>query len=367
MVARQAELATELGAERIRAVATAAIRNASNARELVAAVERRAGIPLEVLTGEAEAGLAFRGAAYAVEAEGTLVVIDVGGGSTEIAVGSAGGGVERADRSRSAHRCWRNAHLRADPPSESERAALRDEVSRALEEFEPPAVDQAVAVGGSATSLLHLAGRELGPAELDRALETLCSGARRGAGRALSGSTPYACGCSPPVCSCWRSWHVGSIGHYGSEGAACARASFSRWAENAERLRAGSAGAVSAFTRRDLAVAILHRARRRRCEKAEKRYRRRLGVEPVAEAEVGVDVAPVAARPPRASAAASRRRRPPSARSAGTAAARPPRRARCGTRPGPLRRASATSSDSSLHRQERPAGRRHGRETRRAG
>jgi exopolyphosphatase/guanosine-5'-triphosphate,3'-diphosphate pyrophosphatase len=175
VVARQAELATELGAERIRAVATAAIRSASNARELVAAVERRAGIPLEVLTGEAEARLAFRGAAYAVEAEGTLVVIDVGGGSTEIAVGSAGGGVERAESIPIGSSVLAERHLRADPPSESERAALRDEVARALEHFEPPAVDQAVAVGGSATSLLHLAGRELGPEELDRALETLCS------------------------------------------------------------------------------------------------------------------------------------------------------------------------------------------------
>jgi exopolyphosphatase / guanosine-5'-triphosphate,3'-diphosphate pyrophosphatase len=175
VVARQAELATELGAERIRAVATAAIRNASNARELVAAVERRAGIPLEVLTGEAEAGLAFRGAAYAVEAEGTLVVIDVGGGSTEIAVGSASGGVERAESIPIGSSVLAERHLRADPPTEVERAALRDEVVRALEHFEPPAVDQAVAVGGSATSLLHLAGRELGPEELDRALEMLCS------------------------------------------------------------------------------------------------------------------------------------------------------------------------------------------------
>ena len=70
VVARQVELATELGAEQIRAVATAAIRNAANPQDLVAAVERRAGVTLEVLTGEAEAGLAFRGAANAVDADG---------------------------------------------------------------------------------------------------------------------------------------------------------------------------------------------------------------------------------------------------------------------------------------------------------
>ena len=87
VVAEQAELARELGAERIRAVATAAIRRAANAPDLVAAVERDAGLPLEVLRGDEEARLAFRGAARAASVLGTLAVIDVGGGSTEIAVG----------------------------------------------------------------------------------------------------------------------------------------------------------------------------------------------------------------------------------------------------------------------------------------
>jgi exopolyphosphatase / guanosine-5'-triphosphate,3'-diphosphate pyrophosphatase len=175
VVAQQAELARELGAERIRVVATAAIRRAANARDLVAAVERRSGIELEVLTGEDEARLAFRGAARAVGATGTLVVIDVGGGSTEIAVGSAAGDIERAESIPIGSSVLAERHLRADPPSEVERAALRDEVARTLEHFEPPSADQAVAVGGSASSLLHLAGRELGPDELDRALGTLCS------------------------------------------------------------------------------------------------------------------------------------------------------------------------------------------------
>ena len=175
VVARQAELAGELGAKRIRAVGTAAIRQAANAQGLVAAIQRRAGIELEVLTGEDEARLAFRGAAHAVAATGTFLVIDVGGGSTEIAVGSVRTGVERAESIPIGSSVLAERHLRADPPSESERAALRDEVARTLENLELPTADQAVAVGGSATSLLHLAGRELGPDELDSALDTLCS------------------------------------------------------------------------------------------------------------------------------------------------------------------------------------------------
>jgi exopolyphosphatase/guanosine-5'-triphosphate,3'-diphosphate pyrophosphatase len=175
VVARQAGLAEERGAEQIRAVATAAIRLASNAPDLVAAVERRAGIELEVLTGEEEAELAFHGAASAVGEEGRLAVIDVGGGSTEIAVGTAAGGVESAESISIGSSVLAERHLRADPPSEPERAALRDEIARALDHFEPPTVDLAVAVGGSASSLLHLAGRELGPDALERAVTTLCS------------------------------------------------------------------------------------------------------------------------------------------------------------------------------------------------
>jgi len=175
VVARQTELAGELGAERIRAVGTAAIRKAANARDLVSAVKRRAGIDLEVLTGEEEARLAFRGAARTVGSAGTILVADVGGGSTEIAVGRADTGVERAESIPIGSSVLAERHLRGDPPSGSEQAALRAEVAHALQDLEIPRVDQAVAVGGSATSLLHLAGRELAPDALDRALATLCS------------------------------------------------------------------------------------------------------------------------------------------------------------------------------------------------
>jgi len=174
VVAGHAELARELGAERIRAVATAAIRRAANARELVAAVEREAGLPLDVLEGEDEARLAFRGASRAAGVLGTLAVIDVGGGSTEIAVGSAGGRIVHAESIPVGSSVLAERHLSGDPPTAPELEALRDDVVRAFERYEAPAVEHAVAVGGSASSLLHLAGAELGPNELARALDMLC-------------------------------------------------------------------------------------------------------------------------------------------------------------------------------------------------
>jgi exopolyphosphatase / guanosine-5'-triphosphate,3'-diphosphate pyrophosphatase len=102
-------------------------------------------------------------------------VIDVGGGSTEIAIGTAGGNVMHVESIPVGSSVLAERHLATDPPSAAEVEAVREEVASAFGRFKPPAVDHAVAVGGSASSLLHLAGVELGPAELARALEELCA------------------------------------------------------------------------------------------------------------------------------------------------------------------------------------------------
>jgi exopolyphosphatase/guanosine-5'-triphosphate,3'-diphosphate pyrophosphatase len=175
VVADQAARARSLGADRIRVVATAAIRCAHNARDLVGAIERQAGLPLDVLEGEEEARLAFRGAASAAGVVGTLAVIDVGGGSTEIAIGSGDGRVVHAESIPVGSSLLAERHLSADPPAAHELEAVREDIARAFARFEPPAVDHAVAVGGSASSLLHLGEPELGSMELARALDTLCA------------------------------------------------------------------------------------------------------------------------------------------------------------------------------------------------
>jgi exopolyphosphatase / guanosine-5'-triphosphate,3'-diphosphate pyrophosphatase len=175
VVADQAERARSLGVDRIRVVATAAIRCAHNARDLVGAIERQAGLPLDVLEGEEEARLAFRGAASAAGVVGTPAMIDVGGGSTEIAIGSGDGRVVHAESIPVGSSLLAERHLSADPPAAHELEAVREDIARAFARFEPPAVDHAVAVGGSASSLLHLGEPELGSMELARALDTLCA------------------------------------------------------------------------------------------------------------------------------------------------------------------------------------------------
>ena len=82
------ELATVLGAQRIRFCATSAARDAANADELNDGVESILGVRPEVLTGEAEAHASFLGATRGTT--GSALVVDIGGGSTELVVGADG-------------------------------------------------------------------------------------------------------------------------------------------------------------------------------------------------------------------------------------------------------------------------------------
>ena len=89
VVAEQVALAEQAGAQAIRAVATAVIRRAANRDEFCAAIRAHGGVEVCVLDGEEEARLAFLGATRTLgrALHGRVAVVDVGGGSTEIAVG----------------------------------------------------------------------------------------------------------------------------------------------------------------------------------------------------------------------------------------------------------------------------------------
>lgn len=175
VVLRQARAARELGATEIVAVATAAIRTAPNRDELCAAVEEAIGQPLEVLAGGEEARLSFVGAArtLATPATGTMAVVDVGGGSTEIAIGSPDGSVEWSESFRIGSGFLADSYLRSDPPSVAELGAVREHVTGVFEGLETPPAETAVAVGGTATSLRRLVGAELAHETLERGVRVL--------------------------------------------------------------------------------------------------------------------------------------------------------------------------------------------------
>jgi exopolyphosphatase/guanosine-5'-triphosphate,3'-diphosphate pyrophosphatase len=175
VVRTQSKVAREVGAEEIVTVATAAIRQAANRDELVAAVENAGGMPLKVLSDEEEARLSFVGATRTLlqPADGTIAVIDVGGGSTELAVGEPEGNMAWSASFRIGSGFLADSYLRSDPPSIDELEKVRRHVVGTFEGLDPPPADSAVAVGGTATSLRRLVGAELSHETLERGIRVL--------------------------------------------------------------------------------------------------------------------------------------------------------------------------------------------------
>ena len=140
---------------------TAPGRQAENSEELVAALSRAAGVRVRVLSKEEEGTLAYRGAVLTTDVSlpSRIAVCDVGGASTEIAVGNPLASPE-----------WI-----ASVDLGSVRLTARDgdhqvEAADAFGAVDPPEVEAALAVGGSARATRRLVGAELGEAELAEAL-----------------------------------------------------------------------------------------------------------------------------------------------------------------------------------------------------
>jgi exopolyphosphatase / guanosine-5'-triphosphate,3'-diphosphate pyrophosphatase len=178
VVLGQVAVAREHGAQEIRGVATAAIRTAANGTALVQAIAAGTGLEVEIVSGEDEARLAFRGAAAMLEPATAarchrLGVIDVGGGSSEVVVGSAPDRVGWWASLPIGSGALTEHCLHTDPPSPEELQSARREVAAALAGLAPPSPEVVVAVGGSATSLGRLAGAVLDAAAFERALAVL--------------------------------------------------------------------------------------------------------------------------------------------------------------------------------------------------
>jgi exopolyphosphatase/guanosine-5'-triphosphate,3'-diphosphate pyrophosphatase len=177
VVSEQVRVARELGATEVKGVATAAIRQASNGPVLVEAVGHACGLAVKILSEADEARLAFVGAARTLGhvPAGRLGVVDVGGRSSELVLGTAPDRVSwyhsvAIGSGELADRC-----LRSDPPSRAQLDAARESVAGALGSFEVPRPVEAVAVGGSATSLRRLAGPLLDADAFERSLKLLGS------------------------------------------------------------------------------------------------------------------------------------------------------------------------------------------------
>jgi exopolyphosphatase/guanosine-5'-triphosphate,3'-diphosphate pyrophosphatase len=175
VVSTQVRLAREMGADDITIVATAAVRGAPNKDKLTKAITTRTDLPVRVLSGHEEAQLAFVGATkrLGAPAEGTIVVIDVGGGSTELAIGTVDDGSTWDATFRVGSGMLTEAYVQSDPPGADDLQRIRQHVSGVFEGLDLPPLDKAVAVGGTATSLRRLVGAELSHETLERGLRIL--------------------------------------------------------------------------------------------------------------------------------------------------------------------------------------------------
>jgi exopolyphosphatase/guanosine-5'-triphosphate,3'-diphosphate pyrophosphatase len=177
IVTAQLAAALELGCADVHPVATAAVRRAVNGAELVAAIHDACGLEVAVLSEEQEARMAFVGAAGTLghSPDGELAVVDVGGGSSELVVGRAPDDVRWSTSVPVGSGDLADRCLRSDPPSESELRAARERVERALNGVDVPRPVEAVAVGGTATSLRLFAGSVLDSTAFTRSLRLLAA------------------------------------------------------------------------------------------------------------------------------------------------------------------------------------------------
>jgi exopolyphosphatase/guanosine-5'-triphosphate,3'-diphosphate pyrophosphatase len=156
-----------LGAERVLAIATSALRDAENGEAFLGEVEWSYGFTTRLVSGEEEAELTLHGVATGRRLGERTLVLDVGGGSTELITTSQRtsidvGSVRLTER-----------HLHSDPPARHELEAAARDVRELLPRLEP---DSAIGVAGTVTTLAALEGGSyLSREAVERQLERLAS------------------------------------------------------------------------------------------------------------------------------------------------------------------------------------------------
>jgi exopolyphosphatase / guanosine-5'-triphosphate,3'-diphosphate pyrophosphatase len=175
VVAAFVEAAWDEGAVRLEVLITSPGRQAANGNELLEAIGSRASAPVRILSAEEEGRLAFAGATAAAggPAGRQVAVVDVGGGSAQVAVGSRRSGAGWIRSIDLGSRRLTSRLLSDDPPGPAATEAARAEVERLLDGFAPPESRIVLAVGGSARALRRIVGGNLGPKELTEATEIL--------------------------------------------------------------------------------------------------------------------------------------------------------------------------------------------------
>jgi exopolyphosphatase/guanosine-5'-triphosphate,3'-diphosphate pyrophosphatase len=140
-------------------IATASLRKVSNAEEFIRQVKDRFSLQVMIISGEEEAGLSYLAATQSgIETEKAYGVLDIGGGSTELALGR--GGVVNWQKSLSIGAVtMTEQYIRHDPPADVEVKDMEKFIVKVISEFKPEQnVEQLIGVGGTVTTLARLSG-----------------------------------------------------------------------------------------------------------------------------------------------------------------------------------------------------------------
>ncbi|MCB8914617.1 MAG: Ppx/GppA family phosphatase [Thermoleophilales bacterium] len=149
-------LISEERAREVMVIATSAVRDADNGEAFVAELRERFDLSCRVIDGDQEANLTYLGTSSGGSGDQTTLVIDIGGGSTEMIVGRGPEPIFHTSLQAGVVRHTERI-LTGDPPASAELEALAKDVGKlvqsALEGVELPPVDRAIAVAGTPSSL----------------------------------------------------------------------------------------------------------------------------------------------------------------------------------------------------------------------
>ncbi|QDP97935.1 Ppx/GppA family phosphatase [Microlunatus elymi] len=160
----------EVTPDLVRFVATSATRDARNREAFFAGIEQRLGVTPEVISGDDEARLSYAGAVSGVaDAQAPVLVVDIGGGSTELIIGDADQTMQHAVSLDIGSVRLTERYLRSDPPDRQQLSAAVDHVDRLLdgEPIDWTSVRTWIGVAGTLTTLAAI---DLDLSDYDRSL-----------------------------------------------------------------------------------------------------------------------------------------------------------------------------------------------------
>ncbi len=166
--------ARSLGTDTVIAIATSAVRDASNRDEFVQRVHDATGITIRILSGDEEARLTYLGAVLGSPVGDGAIICDLGGGSAEL-IFATSDGMEWAKSLQFGSGRLTEQFIHHDPPEPAELEAVRQHVRRLLSDLPAARATKSILTGGTASHVAYLLGKggdqvELDAGDLDRDL-----------------------------------------------------------------------------------------------------------------------------------------------------------------------------------------------------